>query len=151
MRGQTYYAAVMGVHCAAFTTPSSLRVRHYPSRINNAIATPLDEAPDCVDVVTTELVTADVCEVPDESSQSALASRLAGGFGPTVWSEFGGLASELGTIPFHNKQTYLTLPSTLFLRLLLLDSAESCREAECSCLRKSCSLHFPAFVSFFLS
>lgn len=38
----------------------------------------------------------DVVEIADESKQSALASRLAGGFGPTVWSEFGILASELG-------------------------------------------------------
>jgi len=38
----------------------------------------------------------DVVETSDELGQSALASRLAGGFGPTVWSEFGALASELG-------------------------------------------------------
>jgi hypothetical protein len=101
MKLHLHYAAVMGVQCAAFTIPSSFRSRHHPSHLNNAIATPLDAAPDCIDVVTTELVSADVCEVPDESSQSALASRLAGGFGPTVWSEFGGLASELGAMPCH--------------------------------------------------
>jgi DNA-binding transcriptional MocR family regulator len=40
--------------------------------------------------------TNDVVESKDEYGQSALASRLAGGVGPTVWSEFGKLASELG-------------------------------------------------------
>ena len=34
--------------------------------------------------------------VPGSEGQSALANRLAGGFGPTVWSEFGALAMELG-------------------------------------------------------
>lgn len=39
----------------------------------------------------------DLAEVKsvESADQSALAQRLAGGFGPTVWSEFGSLGSEL--------------------------------------------------------
>ena len=91
-------AVMMGMQCSAFTGPLRVRARQQPSRLNSAVATPPGEAASCIDVVTTELVAADVCETPDESGQSALASRLAGGFGPTVWSEFGALASELGAM-----------------------------------------------------
>ena len=64
---------------------------------------------------------------PSGVGQSALASRLAGGFGPTVWSEFGSLAMELGDSVVNLGQGFPDFAPPPFVR----ESARLAVESDC--------------------
>ena len=65
--------------------------------------------------------------VPGSEGQSALANRLAGGFGPTVWSEFGALAMELGDSVVNLGQGFPDFAPPAFVR----EAARLAVESEC--------------------